>query len=279
MAFKEQVGTAQIVDNAVTNAKQGQMAANTVKINNTGGAADPIDGTVTQASTLLINDAGTGVTDIVSASEVDSRISTAMTGGVTFIGDYDAATNSPDLDTSPSGIVKGDLYITSVAGTFFTEPLEVGDNLYSKVDNPTALSDWSIVQKNEDGVVSGPASSVSGNISSFNGTSGKTIQDSGIAVGNIVVKQTIVSKAFGDSPYTASDNELIVYDASGGASTVNLPAGAAGLVVEVKKQADSNTVTVDGNAAETIDGALTYVLNSPYESIKFAWNGSEWSAF
>lgn len=72
----------------------------------------------------------------------------ASAGGVNFKGDYDAATNTPDLDTSPSGVLKGDMYIVSVAGTFFTEDLQVGDSIISEKDDPTALADWVTIQTN-----------------------------------------------------------------------------------------------------------------------------------
>ena len=80
----------------------------------------------------------------------DNLVASAIAGGVTYIGDYDAATNTPDLDTSPSGIDQGDMYVVSVAGVFFTANVEVGDQLIAKQDNPTAEAHWSIVQANLD---------------------------------------------------------------------------------------------------------------------------------
>lgn len=77
---------------------------------------------------------------------VDAIVASEMT----FKGGYDAATNTPDLDTAPSGIAIGDTYVTTVAGTFFTQALEIGDTLISKIDNPTVLTDWVIVSKNYD---------------------------------------------------------------------------------------------------------------------------------
>lgn len=58
-------------------------------------------------------------------------------------GGYDAATNTPDLDTTPiAGIKKGDLYVVTVSGTFFTEAVESGDTLIALIDSPTVLANW-----------------------------------------------------------------------------------------------------------------------------------------
>ena len=63
-------------------------------------------------------------------------------------GNYDAATNTPDLDTSPSGICYGWTYVVLVGGTFFTETVDVGDQLIALQNDPTQLSHWSIIQGN-----------------------------------------------------------------------------------------------------------------------------------
>jgi len=81
---------------------------------------------------------------VYSTSEVDNKV----VGLYDHKGAYDADTNSPDLDTSPSGIKKADAYTVSVAGTFFTEAVEVGDVLISDQDDPTTLAHWTRVNKN-----------------------------------------------------------------------------------------------------------------------------------
>lgn len=60
------------------------------------------------------------------------------------------------------------------------------------------------------------------------------------------------------------------FDATSGAITANLPtiASSLGRVYVIKKvDASGNAVTVDGNGAETIDGATTYTLGAQYKYV------------
>lgn len=81
------------------------------------------------------------------------------------------------------------------------------------------------------------------------------------------------------SSYNAGTSTLIRADATGGNITVNLPAasGRAGRMYIVKKVDSSvNTVTIDANASETIDGATTVVLTTQYEVKRLVCNGTNW---
>lgn len=73
-----------------------------------------------------------------------------VTGLLDFKGGYNAATNTPDLDVSPSGVKKGDFYVVTAAGNFFTEAVKIGDSLFAKVDNASTLADWVVIQGNVD---------------------------------------------------------------------------------------------------------------------------------
>lgn len=85
-------------------------------------------------------------TDAASKDYVDN----ATAGGLIYQGSYDASTNTPDLTTSPNSIQRGWTYTVTVAGTFFTENVEIGDLLIAEVDDPSALTDWTTVQNNVD---------------------------------------------------------------------------------------------------------------------------------
>lgn len=77
---------------------------------------------------------------------------------------------------------------------------------------------------------------------------------------------------------TVSDNVLLA-DASGGAVTVALPAAAdvTGRQFTIKKiDATGNTVTLDPDGAETIDGSATLVITVQHTSRVVASDGTQW---
>lgn len=92
--------------------------------------------------------------------------------------------------------------------------------------------------------------------------------------GSVGAKVTSVS-----ATYTAADEYIILVDASGANRTINLPAasGVANRIYIIKKtDSSANTVTIDPNASETIDGATTKVLSAQYARIQIVCNGTNW---
>ena len=126
--------------------------------------------------------APTNGTDAANKTYVDSSV----VGNLVFQGGYNAATNTPDLDSNPSAsIKKGWAYVVTAAGSFFTETVEVGDFLFAQSDAPTALTDWVTVQNNI-----GIATTTTPGIASFADASfavsaaGEvTLDDSGVTTG------------------------------------------------------------------------------------------------
>ena len=88
------------------------------------------------------------VSHVPTQQSVKTYVDTSVAGQLVYQSGYDAATNTPDLDTSPSGINKGFTYTVTAAGNFFTESMQIGDMLIAEIDDPTTLADWTTVNKN-----------------------------------------------------------------------------------------------------------------------------------
>lgn len=105
--------------------------------------------------------------------------------------------------------------------------------------------------RNKTDTIGGPSGSISGN------------------------KRTITAAS-----YTAVSNDYtILANAASNAITVNLPAaaGANGRIYNVKKiDSSANAVTLDASGTETIDGALTFVLQNQYDSVSVQSDGTNW---
>jgi len=127
----------------------GTQAHTTISDFDTGVQANRLDQLAVPTGAVALNSqkitglaAGVASTDAATKGQVD----TAVSSDITLKGAYNANTNSPNLDSSPSAgtILKGDHYVVSVAGTFYSEALQEGDSLISEVDNPSAIGDWII---------------------------------------------------------------------------------------------------------------------------------------
>lgn len=103
----------------------------------------------------------------------------------------------------------------------------------------------------------------------------------------IAARQTIKALFNGfltkSSAYTvvaADDGKIIEVDATSASVTITLLAAAtaaAGFTIAVKKMDPSaNAVVIDGNAAETIDGAATFSLASRYDVVVLVSDGTKW---
>lgn len=94
------------------------------------------------------------------------------------------------------------------------------------------------------------------------------------------------SGSFGAAIATVSANttlsnahHTVLVDATAASRTITLPAasGCARRIYIIKKiDASANTVTIDGNASETIDGATTRVLTTQWETVRIQSNGTAW---
>jgi hypothetical protein len=112
-------------------------------------------GANSMAWSQILNDAvNNSLTQGWSSQKIQTElnnITSAVSGGLIFQGGYNAATNVPDLDVSPSAAIKkGWTYVVTTPGLFFTEQMEAGDELIAAQDAPTLLAHWVRIQKNVD---------------------------------------------------------------------------------------------------------------------------------
>jgi len=88
------------------------------------------------------------------------------------------------------------------------------------------------------------------------------------------------SVVYADTPYEVTVNDgLLLVNAGDGNVTIDLYTAGSndGAVVTVKRtDGSTNTVTVDGNGAETIDGRLTWALSQQYASLTIVSDGTNW---
>ncbi len=73
-------------------------------------------------------------------------------------------------------------------------------------------------------------------------------------------------------------SSIYTCDTSGGSITMTLPAVASSTNLNyiVKKTSASNSLIVDGNASELIDGAATLTATANYAALHFYCDGTAW---
>lgn len=91
------------------------------------------------------------------------------------------------------------------------------------------------------------------------------------------LRQPVVTKT---SAYTLTNLDyLIIGDATSAAFTLLLPTavGISGKIFVIKKTGNSaNVLTIDGNASETIDDALTYLMVVQNDTVVIQSDGTNW---
>ena len=211
-------------------------------------------------------------TDAASKSYVDASV----VGNLVYQGGYNAATNTPDLDSSPSAsIKKGWTYTVTADGTFFTEQVRVGDVLIAEQDAPTALADWTTVQNNIDladlstvgigNVNAGDAIDVS----YASGTATVSVEDSTASNKGavIVAAGTGISVAYNSGTATVTNTETNTSNTFAttitATSAVTHNLGTKDVIVQLYDTVTDETVYADVERNSTSQVTVTFAATPP----------------
>ncbi|HXH17853.1 MAG TPA: hypothetical protein VNJ07_02130 [Chitinophagales bacterium] len=193
------------------------------------------------------NSSVTGTFSVSGAAALANTLS--VTGAATFGSTIDVtsdATFNSNILVSGNADVIGVLDVTG--NTFMSSNLDVSGDIFASDD--VSIADQLTVAGTS--FVDGPVI--------FSGTVN-------------AASQTITSD------YTAGNNFIILVDAASGNVTVNLPAVASsnGRIYIIKRLDGSmNSVTIDPNGAEQVDGAATASLAAQYDFVKVFCDGTQW---
>lgn len=229
-------------------------------------------------------------------SDYAAAIAAAVAGLYDHKGAYDAATNTPDLDTAPSGILKGDAYTVSVAGTFFAVAVEAGDVLIADQDNPVDAGDWTIVNRNIDSSAFATAAQGTTADSAVQPGDNANVLGSGAATDGQVLTSDGAGGAAWEDPtggggggltasvktanYTITGSEDVGCDSTAGVFTITLKAtpsaGDVAFIHDVAFHCGTDAVAIARNGS-TINGlAEDASLNTDGGGFWFIYNGTTW---
>lgn len=211
----------------------------------------------TLAEAVVMNDAD-GIASTVAAEIIKVRLtlSTIQADGVHFKGPVSSANPLP-----PVAYKAGWFYVVQEAGTYAGMVCEVGDFIYcikTYASGSASDADWTSVQKNLVGAVTGPDSSVVGNVPMFSGTAGDRIVDSGFSV-----KKSVPADAkFTDTTYNPAT------DVADGLLTGSLHKKLVGIeenaqkVTTARVKAAGAFMPADDNADSIADGTTKKLMTA-----------------
>jgi hypothetical protein len=139
---------------AQTSATEITISGSAQGVTSVGGTANRIS--VTAGNAPVVDAVTSAVSSISTSLATGAQIQTAINAAVAnvgaFQGAYDAANNTPDLDVAPSAAIQnGWFWAVTVAGTFFSENVQIGDFIFANQDNPGAtFANWTVIQSGQD---------------------------------------------------------------------------------------------------------------------------------
>lgn len=228
---------------------------------------------------------GSSTNTVAFTTSGNTSIALPTTGTVATLAGTESFTNkkivlsagTTSAGTAPLKFTSGSLMTTAEAGAmeFLTDKpyitITTGASRKELTLNDAALTDTRLPYVTNGRLATG-SSYFSGNFLGIGLTNPTaTITSAGSFGANITTLFT--STTLDNTYYT------VLVDASSGNRTITLPsASASARMIYVIKKVDvsANTVTIDANSSETIDGATTQVLSTQYASYTIQCDGTSW---
>lgn len=212
------------IKNNVTKTDAATTAGYIPKFNNTTGV---IENGYSVQTTLASSS-----TAIPTAAAVVAAIDNKIAAADAMIYKGTLGTDGTVTKVPANGYKVGWTYKVITAGTYAGIKCEVGDMLIAINNGPVSgttvvNADWTVVQANIDGAVTGPASATAGHIAVFDGATGKVIKD-----GTYTIATSVPSNAvFTDTKVTSVDNHYKPANGTTLIGTAGSPVTAGGKVV------------------------------------------------
>lgn len=171
-------------------------------------------------------------TAIPTAAAVVAAIDNKIAAADAMIYKGTLGTDGTVTKVPANGYKVGWTYKVITAGTYAGIKCEVGDMLIAINNGPVSgtivvNADWTVVQANIDGAVTGPASATAGHIAVFDGATGKVIKD-----GTYTIATSVPSNAvFTDTKVTSVDNHYKPANGTTLIGTAGSPVTAGGKVI------------------------------------------------
>lgn len=218
----------------------------------------------TSAAQTLINDADGNASTVETEIEVlRAHIASIENGGVTFKGSLTKEQGLPTV-----AYRAGWQYAVKDAGTYAGQVCEEGDMVLCIKDYASGSAgdaDWTVIQANVVGAVTGPDAAIAGHVAVFDGTSGKIVRDSGYSINSSVP----ANAKFTDTTYapatTAADGLM---SASDKAKLDGVAAGAD--VTNAASVAAAGAFMKGADTADSVADGKNKLLLTPAERTKLS---------
>lgn len=224
-------GTYKTVQTAVADAPVVALSGTTLTFKRIDQNTNGVISTENSSTTLTFGSSPSSSNYIATKAELDAIL--AANDAMVFKGTI-GSSGATVTALPTSGYSSGWTYKVITAGTYAGQNCEIGDMIICVKDynsSSAGNADWTVIQSNIDGAVTGPASSTANHIAIFSGTTGKVIADSGFTIGTSVPANALFTDT--DTKVTSAANHYTPSTDSGSALTKSASGATAAWSIDV----------------------------------------------